>query len=65
MTVATAAPCIPIFRAKMKIGSRTMFTPAPSIILNIAVLAFPSERTRLFVLTAMPKKTLPRKITER
>ena len=35
MTVATAAPSIPIFNPKMKIGSRITFSPTPIRIVYI------------------------------
>ena len=44
---AMAAPFIPIPSPKMKTGSKTMFTPAPTTIASIATLACPSDRTML------------------
>ena len=38
MTVAIAAPRIPISKTKMKIGSRMMFITAPANIVSIAFL---------------------------
>ena len=39
--VARAAPCTPIPRAKMKIGSRIMLQAAPMVTVSIPVLAKP------------------------
>ena len=43
-TVAMAAPAIPIFRGKMKMGSRTTFVSAPATVAHMANLGLPSER---------------------
>ena len=44
--VATAAPMISILKVKMNSGSRMMFITQPSITPKLALLAFPSVRTR-------------------
>ena len=44
MIVAIAAPCIPISSVKIKIGSSTIFSPAPIIILRIIYCGLPSAR---------------------
>ena len=43
-TVATAAPIMPIFSGKMKIGSRMMFVIAPATVETMAKRGLPSER---------------------
>ena len=48
-TVATAAPIIPIFSGKMKIGSRMMFVTAPATVEIMAKRGLPSERMMGFM----------------
>ena len=45
MTVAQAAPAIPILNPKMNNGSRTVLSSAPTIIAIIEYVALPSART--------------------
>ena len=45
MTVAHAAPCTPIPRPKMNIGSRIMFTITPRTWISMERLAAPSPRS--------------------
>ena len=46
--VATAAPAIPIFSTKMKMGSRIMFRMPPAVRPIMDRAARPWERSRLF-----------------
>ncbi len=62
--MATAAPLTPISRAKIKIGSRTMFTTAEEIITNIGSMAFPSALTVWFIIIIKNNSTAPPAMTD-
>ena len=49
ITVAIAAPAIPIFSGKIKMGSRIMFVTAPETVASIAKRGLPSERIIGFI----------------
>ena len=49
MTVATAAPIMPILSGKIKIGSSTMFVTAPATVATMAKRGLPSERMMGFI----------------
>ena len=57
--VASAAPETPMPKTKMKTGSSTMFTPAPSSTLSIAVVALPCALMKVFSPSASCTNTVP------
>ena len=65
MMVAIAAPRTPSPSPKMKMGSRTMLSPAPMSMMIIAVLARPSERTMCVEAMAVARKGAPGRMTVR
>ena len=62
ITVAIAAPRTPRPSAKIKIGSKRIFVPAPINIENIAILGFPSLRIEWFNPKLSILKIVPIKI---
>lgn len=65
ITVAVAAPRMPMSSPKMNMGSRMMLTMAPVIMLLMATFAAPSERTMLFAQMELAMKNVPRSTVER
>jgi len=59
ITVAIAAPCIPISSQKIKIGSRITFNTAPIIIVNIAFFGYPEARITALKLKLNVASKLP------
>ena len=57
-TVARAAPPTPRFSAKMKMGSSTMFTTAPSATVHIPILPKPWALINGF----MPRPTMTKRV---
>ena len=59
-TVASAAPCTPIPRAKMKIGSRMMLMTAPITVVSMLIFAKPWVVMKGFMPSTIITKTVPR-----
>ena len=61
MTVAIAAPLIPISRTKIKIGSRIIFATAPTVTDSIPIMAYPCALIKGFIPVAIMEGRVPRR----
>ena len=60
ITVAMAAPRTPISRPKIKMGSSTMFTSAPTVTVTMPILLNPWALIKGFIPRPIITKTVPR-----